>query len=856
MRKEDEKKNIEFPDQKIFPVGMHDEVKKSFIAYSMSVITSRALPDVRDGMKPSQRRILYAMYEDRLTHDKPFRKSATTVGNVLGRYHPHGDSSVYLAMVRMAQPFSYRYPLVEGHGNFGSVDGDPPAAYRYTEARMSRIADEMMSDIEKDVVDFRPNFDNRLKEPVVLPSRFPNLLVNGSLGIAVGMATNIPPHNLGEVIDGTVYLMENPDATTRELMQFIKGPDFPGGAIIYGEGGIYQAYETGRGHIQVRSKCILEEDKHRIIVKEIPYNVNKSMLVESIANLVKDKRIDGITGLRDESGKSGMKIVIEHRRDVNGQVLLNQLYKYTQLQDTCAVNMVALVNGEPKTCTLKTVLSEYILHQESVVTRRLNFELAKAKREAHIYEGYKIAIDHIDEVIEIIKRSDSIPDAKLKLCERFGLSDIQAQAIVEMTLGRLSGLERQKIEERLLRIYEEIARLEEILADEEKLKNLIKEEMIALKDKYSDGRLTEIVAAEDEIVLEDLIDRHRCIITMTHDGYVKRQRADTYSSQRRGGKGIIGMTTKEDDFIEKVISVDTHTDLLIFTDTGKVYIRRAHQIPEAARQSKGTNIINIIEKEPNENVTAFISVDGEYTDDKFLTMVTKNGTIKRTSLSEFEYQRKGGKRALTLDEGDELLFVKCTDGNTDIMIATNTGRSVRFRESDVPAHGRAARGVRGIKLKDGEFVVGVAIPEEGRSLLTITENGFGKKTEFSSYEPRHRGGSGVTCHGITEKTGALAGIAAVSDDDDIMIITDTGIIIRTSTSEISTYGRSASGVIVMRTNESKVVNFTVVPREDENEEDAVEADADVDVTENAENAEVVKESSSEPVNDSEDSVTE
>ena len=444
MRKEDENKNIEFPEQKIAPIGMHDEVKKSFIAYSMSVITSRALPDVRDGMKPSQRRILYAMYEDRLTHDKPFRKSATTVGNVLGRYHPHGDSSVYLAMVRMAQPFSYRYPLVEGHGNFGSVDGDPPAAYRYTEARMSRIADEMMADIEKDVVDFRPNFDNRLKEPTVLPSRFPNLLVNGSLGIAVGMATNIPPHNLGEVIDGTVYLMENPNATTKELMQFIKGPDFPGGAIIYGEGGIYQAYETGRGHIQVRSKCVVEEEKHRIVATEIPYGVNKSLLVESIANLVKDKRIDGITGLRDESGRDGMKIVIEYRRDVNGQILLNQLYKYTQLQDTCAVNMVALVGGEPKTCSLKTILDEYIRHQESVVTRRLNFELAKAKREAHIYEGYKIAINHIDEVIEIIKRSDSIPDAKEKLCARFGLSEVQAQAIVEMTLGRLSGLERQK----------------------------------------------------------------------------------------------------------------------------------------------------------------------------------------------------------------------------------------------------------------------------------------------------------------------------------------------------------------------------------------------------------------------------
>lgn len=810
MKKEDENKNIEFPNQKILPIEMHDEVKKSFIAYSMSVITSRALPDIRDGMKPSQRRILYAMYEDRLTHDKPFRKSATTVGNVLGRYHPHGDSSVYLAMVRMAQPFSYRYPLVEGHGNFGSVDGDPPAAYRYTEARMSKIADEMMADIDKDVVDFRPNFDNRLKEPTVLPSRFPNLLVNGSVGIAVGMATNIPPHNLSEVIDGTICLMENPDATTAELIGHIKGPDFPGGAMIYGTQGIYQAYETGKGHIQVRSRCEIDEKNHRITVTEIPYGVNKSQLVESIANLFKEKRIDGITGLRDESGRAGMKIVIEHRRDVNGQILLNQLYKYTQLQDTCAVNMVALVNGEPKTCNLKTVLTEYIRHQESVVTRRLVYELNRAKREAHIFEGYKIAIENIDEVIEIIKRSASIPDAKAKLSERFGLSDVQTQAIVDMTLGRLSGLERQKIEERLARLYEEIKRIEGILADEEKLKALIKDEMIAIKEKYGDKRMTEIVPVEDEIEIEDLIERHNCIITMTHSGYVKRQRADTYSAQHRGGKGIIAMSTKEEDYIEKVISVDTHSDLMIFTDEGRVYVRRAHRIPESGRQSKGTNIINIIEKEPDESVTAFISVNG-YDEDKYLVMVTRNGTIKRTSLAEFEYQRKGGKRALTLDDGDELVFVRQTDGTADIMIATNVGRAVRFHESDIPVHGRNARGVRGIKLGEGERVVGVTVPEEGTSLFSVTEKGYGKRTEFEHYEPRHRGGSGLTCHGINEKTGELAGIAAVSPDDDIMIITESGVIIRTGADEISTYGRSASGVIVMRTDENdRVVNFTTI----------------------------------------------
>ncbi len=820
MKKEDENKNIEFPEQKILPIEMHEEVKKSFIAYSMSVITSRALPDIRDGMKPSQRRILYAMYEDRLTHDKPFRKSATTVGNVLGRYHPHGDSSVYLAMVRMAQDFSYRYPLVEGHGNFGSVDGDPPAAYRYTEARMSRIADEMLADIDKDVVDFRPNFDNSRKEPTVLPSSFPNLLVNGSMGIAVGMATNIPPHNLSEVIDGTVYMMDNPDASTAELLSFIKGPDFPGGALIYGTQGIYQAYETGKGHIQVRSRCEIDENHHRITVTEIPYNVNKSQLVEAIANLVKEKRVDGITGLRDESGRAGMKIVIEHRRDVNGQILLNQLYKYTQLQDTCAVNMVALVNGEPKTCSLKTVLSEYIRHQESVVTRRLQYELKRAKREAHIYEGYKIALDHIDEVIEIIKKSASIPDAKARLCERFGLSEVQAQAIVDMTLGRLSGLERQKIEERLARLYEEIARIEGILADEGKLRELIKEEMLAIKERYGDRRLTEIVPVEDEIEIEDLIERHNCIITMTHAGYVKRQRADTYSAQHRGGKGIIAMQTKEEDYIEKVISVDTHSDLMIFTDAGRVYVRRAHRIPEATRQSKGTNIITIIEKAPDESVTAFISVSG-YSEDKYLVMVTKNGTVKRTSLAEFEYQRKGGKRALTLDEGDELVFVRETDGTADIMIATNGGRCVRFHEADIPVHGRNARGVRGIKLKDGERVVGVTVPDEGTVLFSVTENGYGKLTEFEHYEPRHRGGSGLTCHGVNEKTGELAGIAAVAPEDDIMIITESGIIIRTRADEISTYGRAASGVIVMRTDgEDRVVNFTVIKAVEGEEQEA------------------------------------
>ena len=817
MKKNEQTERIDFPEQKIVDIEMHEEVKKSFIAYSMSVITSRALPDVRDGLKPVQRRILYSMYEEKHTYDRPTHKSAKIVGAVMGNYHPHGDSSVYLAMVRMAQTFSYRYPLVFGDGNFGSVDGDPPAAMRYTEAKLERLSNEMVADIDKDVIDFRPNYDNTLKEPVVLPSRFPNLLVNGSMGIAVGMATNIPTHNLTEVIDGTLYLMDHPDAETLELMQFIKGPDFPTGALIYGTSGIIEAYSTGRGHVTVRSRTEIDEEHHRIIATEIPYGVNKSMLVEAIHNLHTEKRIDGITGLRDESGRHGMKIVIEYRRDINPQVLLNQLFRYTQLQDTCAVNMVALVGGEPKTCTLRDILREYILHQESVVTRRLNFELARAKREAHIYEGYKIALDHIDEVIAIIKGSASIPDAKANLMETFGLSDVQAQAIVEMTLGRLSGLERQKIEDRLAKLYEEIEHIESILADPEKLKALIKSEMIAIRDRYGDERRTEIVPVEDEIMAEDLIDRHNCIITITHSGYIKRQRADTYTAQNRGGKGIIAMTTKEEDYIERVISVGSHSDLLMFTDSGKVYTKRAYQIPEYGRATKGTNIVNVIELEPGDSVTAFVAVDG-YDEGKYLTMVTKNGVIKRTALSEFEYQRRGGKRAITLDEGDELIYVGCTDGSKDIIIASVSGRAVRFREDSVRCQGRTSHGVRGIRLREGERVVGVTVAEEGKTLLTVTENGFGKKTEFDLFDAKNRGGLGIFCHNITPKTGALVGIAAVSDDDDIMLITDSGIMIRTPSSQISTYGRAASGVIVMRTQgESKVANFALVAGENAEE---------------------------------------
>ena len=809
-----------YENQKIVDVEMKKEVEKSFLEYSMSVIVSRALPDARDGMKPGQRRILYAMYEDHLTSDKPFRKSATTVGNVLGRYHPHGDAAVYGTMVRMAQGFSLRYPLIEGQGNFGNVDGDGAAAYRYTEARMSKIANEMMSDIEKNVVDMVPNFDNKFKEPSVLPSRFPNLLVNGSVGIAVGMATNIPPHNLSEVIDATVYRMENPDCSVPELMEYVKGPDFPTKATIYGTQGIVQAYTTGRGKVMVRAKAEIDEDKHRIIITEIPYQVNKSMLVKSIAQLHREKRVDGITDLRDESGRAGMRIVIEHRRDVNGQILLNQLYKYTQLQDTCAMNMIALVNGEPKTLSLPQILDCYIEHQQKVITKRTQFELDKALHESHILEGYKIAIDNIDEVIAIIKASESISAAKAALMERFALSELQAQAIVEMTLGKLSGLERQKVEDRLAKLALIIGELRGILADPAKIDGIIKDEMLEIKRKYGDGRLTEILPAEDDILLEDLIERHECVITLTHAGYIKRRPADSYTAQRRGGKGLIGMTTKEEDFIEKVISVNSHSYLLMFTDTGKVFMRKAYMIPEASRTAKGSNIVNILELTPGEKVTSIISIS-EFNDTDYLTMVTRQGVIKRTKLSEYEYQRKGGKKALNLDEGDELLFVKCTQGDCQLIIATRDGNAVRFDESEAREMGRTARGVRGIKLKGDDIVVGVAVVEEGKKLVTVTEGGYGKRTEFDDFRlMKNRGGSGVTCHNITDKTGKLAGIATVDEENDIMMITNEGVVIRCAVAEIPTYSRTAGGVIVMRlSDEAKIVNFTAVEAGAEEEQE-------------------------------------
>lgn len=835
---------IEFPEQKIIDVDMKKEVERSFIEYSMSVIASRALPDVRDGMKPGQRRILYAMYEDHLTSDKPFRKSATTVGNVLGRYHPHGDAAVYGTMVRMAQDFSYRYTLVEGHGNFGSVDGDGAAAYRYTEARLSKISDELMRDLDKNVVVMTKNFDNRLDEPTVLPARFPNLLVNGSVGIAVGMATNIPTHNLGEVIDGTIYRMDNPECSVEELMEYIKGPDFPTGATVYGVNGIIEAYKTGRGRIIVRAKANIEEDHRRIVFTEIPYMVNKSTLCESIGNLVNEKRIEGITDIRDESGRGGMRIVIEYRRDANAQVILNQLYKYTQLQDTFAANMLALVNNEPKTLSLPEILDLYIEHQESVIKRRTQYDLDKALARQHILEGYKIANDNIDEIVELMKTSKSIPDSKERLMERYSLSELQAQAIVEMTLGRLTGLERQKIEDELARLAALIADLRDILANEWRVKDIIKSEMLEIKRKFADERRTEILPAEEDILLEDLIERHECVITLTHAGYVKRQPADTYSAQNRGGKGIIGMTTKEEDFIEKVIGVHSHSYLMFFTNIGKVYMKKAYQIPEASRTAKGTFVKNIIELEDGEKVTAMISVP-KFNENEYLVMVTKHGIIKKTLLSEYEYQRKLGKKAINLDEGDELVFVMRTEGTSNIVLATRDGMATRFDERNVRKMGRVARGVRGIKLREGDYVVGVAVVDESKKLLTITENGFGKRCEFSELrEMKNRGGYGVRIHKLSEKTGQLTGVAVVDEDSDIMLITDQGQMIRVHASDVSVYSRTAGGVIIMRLSDGQhVVNLTKVAKDEPEDEvapasESLEAE-ELEVTEAIEEAEEI-----------------
>lgn len=850
---EKESENLLFENQKITEVNLEHEVRKSFIEYSMSVIMQRALPDVRDGMKPGQRRVMYTMWEDHLTNDRPPLKSATTVGNVLGRYHPHGDSSVYGTMVHLAQPFYMRYPLIEGTGNWGSIDGDPPAAYRYTEAKMAKLADELLRDLDKEVVETMANFDNRLQEPVVLPARYPNLLVNGAMGIAVGMATNIPTHNLGEVIDATIYRMDHPDCSIPDLMQFIQGPDFPTYGTIYGTNGIKEAYMTGKGRIMVRGKAEVEEDKNRIVITEIPYGVNKSLLVEAMAGLHRDKRVEGITDIRDESGQKGMRIVIDYKRDANGHIILNQLYRYSQLQDTCAVNMLALVRNEPKVLNLSQILDYYIAHQESVITNRVTYELKTALHEAHLYEGFKLAIDHIDEVISIIRASSDTAAAKVNLMARFdgphtqgeldlqdfaiaenpGLSEEQASAIVAMTLGRLSGLERQKIMDKLESLKKAICEYRDILADINRIRQIIKDEMTEIKRKYGDERRTRIEAVENEIIDEDLVEKHNCVITLTHAGYIKRQPTDTYTAQRRGGKGITGMTTKEEDFIEKVSSVHSHSTVMLFTNTGRVQAMRAFQIPEASRTAKGTNVVNLIDLKEGEKVTALISVDG-FGEGEYLIMVTRNGIIKRTALSEFEYQRKGGKIALTLDEGDELLYVLHTYGESEILLATSTGAAVRFEESQVRVMGRGARGVIGMSMRGDDKIVGAVVVENDKMLLTITENGYGKRTEFEQFRAmKSRGGLGVVCQNCTGKTGRLAGIIAASEDDDIMLITDQGTIIRTPAKDISVFSRSAAGVIVMRLDAgTRIANFTKVARaEEESEGGSGTTSADVEAVE-------------------------
>ena len=841
-----------FEGQNITAVEISAEVKKSFIDYAMSVIVDRALPDVRDGLKPVHRRILYAMYDDGLTHSKPFRKSATTVGNVLGHYHPHGDAAVYNAMVRLAQPFSLRYPLVEGQGNFGNIDGDGAAAHRYTEARLARMADEMLADIDKDVVDFIPNFDNKALEPTVLPSRFPNLLVNGSVGIAVGMATNIPPHNLNEVIDGAIHLMYNPEATVVDLMQFIKGPDFPTYATIHGTSGIYQAYMTGKGRVVVRAKADFEEERNgktSIIITEIPYQVNKSMLVASIADLVKDKRVDGITAIRDESGRAGMRIVIELRRDVNPQIMLNQLYSLTQLQDTFAINMLALVGGEPRVLNLKQMLRHYIDHQREVVERRIRFNLDKARKRAHILEGLKIAIDNIDEVIKIIRFTPGgIPEVKEKLIERFDLTEIQATEIVQMPLGRLSGLEIDKILAELDAIHAKIKELTEILESETGVIDIVRDEMLEIKRKFGDERRTAIEEVENEILIEDLIERKDCVVTISHAGYIKRLPVDEYNAQRRGGRGITTMKTKEEDFVQSVIIANTHNYLMLFTNKGRVFMKKCYEIPEASKNAKGTNLVNIIELQNGEAVTAYLSIE-DFKACPYLTMITKNGIIKRTLLESYKNIRRSGLIAINLDEGDELLHVLRTDGNSDVLLATHKGFAVHFDETSARTLGRTARGVKAINLSEGDLVVGaVALnKDDERHILFISESGYGKRSRISDFPIHNRGGKGVTCHKTSDKLGMLAGIQAVSEDDDVMLITNTGMIIRTRVSEISVYSRTAAGVRVMRIGEDmKIVSFTRVDKQEEAPEaeenvqaEGVEGSETVEaVAENTESTEV------------------
>ncbi|CAH0542986.1 DNA gyrase subunit A (EC 5.99.1.3) [Oscillospiraceae bacterium] len=827
-KKDYKPEDIMFPEQTIVQSELVQEMKSSYIDYAMSVIVGRALPDVRDGLKPVHRRILYAMYEDGLTSDKPFKKSATCVGDVLGRYHPHGDASVYDAMVRLAQDFSMRYMLVDGHGNFGSVDGDPPAAYRYTEARMSKLCNEMLRDIDKDTVNWDPNFDESRKEPRVLPSRFPNLLVNGSSGIAVGMATNIPPHNLREVIDACVCILENPEADLLDLMEHIQGPDFPTRGIIMGRSGIRAAYSTGRGKITVRARTELEEfgqNRQRIIVTELPYQVNKRQLIAAMADQVRDKRLEGISDIRDETDRNGMRIVIELKKDANAQVVLNRLFAQTQMQTTFGVTMLALVNNQtqPKILSLRHMLDEYLAFQEEIITRRTQYDLKKALERQHVLEGLLIAEENIDEVIKTIRKS--YDDAKERLMARFNLSEIQAQVVLDMQLKRLQGLEREKLQNEYDELEKRIEYYRELLSNEEMLKGVLKDELIAIRDKYGDERRTEIQDVEDEIDIEDLIEEEQCVFTLSHAGYIKRVPASTYRAQKRGGRGVTGQSFKEEDFAESVFSASTHDYILFFTSLGKVHRKKGYQIPEAGRTAKGTNIVNILPLEPGETVTAGITVH-EFDEDN-LMFVTKQGTVKRVLLSSLNTARKAGIRALTLNDGDELISVMKTNGENNILLATRDGMAICFNETDVRIMGRDAAGVKGITLSDGDEIVGAGIAEPGKQLLTVTELGYGKRTELTEYmrldetgerRPQQRGGKGLKNYNITAKTGRIAGIAIVSDEDDVMLIENGGVLIRMAASDINVYKRDTQGVILMRVEEgNRVISIERVDPEQEEE---------------------------------------
>ena len=826
---------IRYPDQVIVTSPLVPEMEKSYIEYAMSVIVGRALPDVRDGLKPVHRRILYAMYEDNLTHDRPFKKSATCVGDVLGRYHPHGDQSVYDALVRLAQDFSMRYPLVDGHGNFGSVDGDPPAAYRYTEARLDKISQEMLRDIDKETVDWDPNFDESRREPRVLPSRFPNLLVNGSSGIAVGMATNIPPHNLREVIGACIHVLDDPDATLADLMTYIKGPDFPTRGLIMGRSGIRAAYATGRGRVVMRARHEFEEfghDRTRIIITELPYQVNKRMLIKSMADQVEDKRLEGISDIRDETDRNGMRIVIELKRDANPQVVLNRLFAQTQLQTTFAINMLALVDNQsqPKILSLRHIIDEYLAFQEEIIVRRTRYDLKDAQARAHLLEGLLIAQDNIDEVIHIIRTS--YDNAKENLMSRFGLDDVQAQAILDMRLKALQGLDREKLQAEYKELEEKIAYFLKVLSDDALVRSILKEELSAIAEKYGDDRKTEIQDVEDEIDIEDLIEEEECVFTLTAAGYIKRLPASTYRAQRRGGKGITAQTLKEEDVVETVFTASTHDYILFFTNKGRVHRKKGYQIPEAGRTAKGTNIVNVLPVESDEKVTAMIHLR-QFPEDRYLTMVTRNGTVKRIQLSSINTARKAGIRCITLEEGDELICVRETDGEQALLIATHDGMTISFLESDVRCMGRDACGVMGIRLRDGDYVVGAARAKYDHQVLMVTERGYGKRTPMDEYfradGPQKRGGYGLKGYQVTEKTGPVVGVKVVSDEDDILVINDAGVIIRMAVKDINVYSRSAQGVKLMNLDEG--VKVISIARTDHEEEETGEGASAPETTE-------------------------